>query len=275
MFVEDIIMGQKPYLIRAMYQWMTDIGYSPRLLVCPQVRGAELPDYLQKSDLITLDVSIGSVTELELGNHKISFNALFSGLPFHVSLPLNCVGAIVAREKEVGYIFDIDDFLPRQYLESNLDQEPTNRRTEPSQNTIANQRANNRPDKTAKSHQHNNKLSRAKKTDKNSNSKKSRFSFRADNSAKKPLPSRSLSYSDLNQKSNHKKQPSETASSDSSGNQARKANAAARGLKNQHSARTTSISNSSTNTRKTSKTNRHSHTNDSGFIHSLKVLFAE
>lgn len=113
MINEDIIMSQKPYLIRAMYEWMLDFGYTPRLVLCPAVNSVVVPEYLSNQTQITLDISPQAITNLMLGNDNITFEAYFDGVPHEIVLPMNCIGAIIAKEKEVGYIFDIEDFIPQ------------------------------------------------------------------------------------------------------------------------------------------------------------------
>jgi stringent starvation protein B len=109
---EDVIMSQKPYLIRAMYEWMLDFRYTPRLVICPLVDGVVLPGHLTHQNQVTLDISPHAITGLMLGNDKVVFEAYFDKEPYEISLPMNCIGAIIAKEKEVGYVFDIDDFIP-------------------------------------------------------------------------------------------------------------------------------------------------------------------
>lgn len=124
---QDIVESQKPYLIRAMYEWMMDVGYTQRLIISPFVKGVVLPKNLITEELVTLDISPYASENLELGKYDVIFDAQFSGEPFHVILPLNCIGAIIAKEREVGYVFDIDEYLQvsADYASPNDEQIPT------------------------------------------------------------------------------------------------------------------------------------------------------
>ena len=113
---DDIIMSQKPYLIRAIYEWMLDYSYTPKLVICPLVANVIIPHYLSNQSQITLDISPRAITGLILGNENVTFEAYFDKTPYKIVLPMNCIGAIIAKEKEVGYVFDIDDFIPQQAI---------------------------------------------------------------------------------------------------------------------------------------------------------------
>lgn len=92
----------RPYLIRAMYEWIVDNQYTPHLLVearDPQVR---VPRQFVEKGVIVLNVSPSAVKNLLLGNERISFSARFGGSPHEIDVPVAAVQAIYARENGQG-----------------------------------------------------------------------------------------------------------------------------------------------------------------------------
>ena len=99
------VTSSRPYLIRAIYQWILDNGCTPQLVVDAAVDGVEVPTDFVQDGRIVLNVSATAVRGLSLGDRLIEFNARFGGSPFHVSLPVRSVVAMVARENGAGMSF--------------------------------------------------------------------------------------------------------------------------------------------------------------------------
>lgn len=97
--------SRRPYLIRAMYDWMIDNGLSPYLMVAAHADGVNVPAGYEQDGKITLNVSPQAVRGLALDNDLIHFNARFGGRPTDVSLPPGAVLAIYARENGEGMLF--------------------------------------------------------------------------------------------------------------------------------------------------------------------------
>ena len=96
----------RPYLIRAIYQWICDNGLTPHLLVDALYPGALVPqDYVQDGH-ITLNVAPRAVARIEIDNELITFSARFAGIPQQVSVPPLAVLAVYARENGQGMAFD-------------------------------------------------------------------------------------------------------------------------------------------------------------------------
>lgn len=106
--------SRRPYLIRAMHDWVVDNGLTPHLLVAADARGVEVPDeFVTHEGKITVNISAGAVRDLELGNEWIRFSARFSGRPYRVSLPPGAVLALYARENGEGMLFgEVEQELP-------------------------------------------------------------------------------------------------------------------------------------------------------------------
>lgn len=100
---------KRPYLVRALYEWIADNGLTPYLLVDTSVPDLEAPlEYADKGKLV-LNVAPRAVRGLDLGNEWISFNARFGGAPQDVFLPISAILAIYARENGQGMLFGEGD----------------------------------------------------------------------------------------------------------------------------------------------------------------------
>ena len=97
--------SSRPYLIRALYQWIVDNGMTPYLLVNAHGEGVEVPARYVQQGKIVLNLNPSAVQGLDLGNDWISFSARFSGQPMSVRLPPRAVLAIYARENGQGMTF--------------------------------------------------------------------------------------------------------------------------------------------------------------------------
>ncbi len=101
--------SNRPYLIRAIWQWISDNNLTPHLLVDADARGVEIPRQFVEDGRIVLNVSASAARDLELGNDYISFGARFSGTPMDVLIPVNAVLGIYARENGRGMLFPEDE----------------------------------------------------------------------------------------------------------------------------------------------------------------------
>lgn len=96
----------KPYLIRAIHEWCSDNGYTPYLAVAVDER-TQVPMEYVKAGEIVLNVSLGATNRLALGNELISFQARFGGVAREISVPIDSISAIYARENGHGMAFDV------------------------------------------------------------------------------------------------------------------------------------------------------------------------
>ena len=104
--------SNRPYLLRALYEWITDNGLTPHVLVDASYDGVEVPDHAVAQGKVVLNIA-GSATEhLQLENETILFKARFSGQPYNIKLPMAAVIAIYARENGQGMMFAQDDTPP-------------------------------------------------------------------------------------------------------------------------------------------------------------------
>jgi stringent starvation protein B len=112
----------RPYLVRALYEWILDNAMTPHLLVAATRPDAVLPVQFIQDGKIVLNISPTAVRGLVLGNERISFNARFAGVPMDVVVPAEAVIGIYARENGRGMLFPDED--PQTEQEPGPDDEP-------------------------------------------------------------------------------------------------------------------------------------------------------
>lgn len=104
--------SSKPYLIRAIHEWIVDNGLTPYLLVDATVSNVSVPQQHISDNKIILNVSPRATHGLSITNEWIQFSARFSGASMNVSFPPGAVLAIYARENGQGMIFEKDGDEP-------------------------------------------------------------------------------------------------------------------------------------------------------------------
>lgn len=95
----------KPYLVRAIYDWIMENKCTPYLLVDAEFPGVQVPFEFVKDGQIVLNISAGATGGLMLGDDVIEFNARFGGEPRHLIVPLSAVLFIYAKENGEGMPF--------------------------------------------------------------------------------------------------------------------------------------------------------------------------
>ncbi len=94
--------SQRPYLLRALYEWIADNGMTPHVLVDARMPGVRVPAHAVKDGRIVLNIAERAVARLELGNDALRFTARFAGVSQNVMVPLEAVIAVYARETGQG-----------------------------------------------------------------------------------------------------------------------------------------------------------------------------
>ena len=112
MSATDKVLPKRPYLLRAMHQWITDCGNTPHVIVDAGRQGAEVPRAYVKDGKIVLNLSEGATQRLRLGNEEVEFDARFAGVIHHVRFPMSAVLDIYARETGEGMVFSEQDLGP-------------------------------------------------------------------------------------------------------------------------------------------------------------------
>ena len=104
--------SSRPYLIRAVHEWIADNALTPQMLVDAQAPGVVVPTHCVDNGRVVLNVSASAVRGLRIGDDRVEFDARFSGVSFHVELPVSSVLAVVARENGVGMSFPEEQSEP-------------------------------------------------------------------------------------------------------------------------------------------------------------------
>ena len=97
--------SSRPYLIRALYDWIVDNGMTPHLLVNTELQGVDVPQEHIHDGRIVLNINPPAVRDLDMSNEFIQFNARFGGVARTIFIPPAAVLAIYARENGQGMAF--------------------------------------------------------------------------------------------------------------------------------------------------------------------------
>ena len=98
----NTMTSHRPYLLRALYEWIADNGMTPHLLVDATRPHVQVPTHAVKDGRIVLNVAERAVAGLQMSNDVIRFSARFGGVSHAVSVPVSAVLAIYARETGQG-----------------------------------------------------------------------------------------------------------------------------------------------------------------------------
>lgn len=101
--------SSRPYLIRALYEWITDNGLTPYILVDIEKEGLKAPVEYADNGKLVLNIAPRAVRELNVGNDAVTFSARFGGVARDVYVPVQAVLAIYARENGQGMLFSERD----------------------------------------------------------------------------------------------------------------------------------------------------------------------
>jgi stringent starvation protein B len=102
-------LPKRPFLLRAMHEWITECGNTPHVIVDAAHEGAELPRAYVKDGKIVLNLSDSATQRLRLGNDAVEFDARFAGVVHHVCFPVSAVLGVYARETGEGMVFSDQD----------------------------------------------------------------------------------------------------------------------------------------------------------------------
>ena len=103
--------SSRPYMLRALYEWIVDNDCTPYILVDANHAGVAVPPGYSADGQIVLNTAPAAVRDFTMDNQAISFEARFSGAPFSLYVPITAVLAIYARENGQGMFFDAQSDL--------------------------------------------------------------------------------------------------------------------------------------------------------------------
>ena len=98
--------SSRPYIIRAIYEWIIDNDCTPHLLVDVYYDGVTVPQAYVTDGQIVLNISPSAVVGLELGNDLVTFNGRFGGVATDIAVPTLAILGIYSRENGQGMVFD-------------------------------------------------------------------------------------------------------------------------------------------------------------------------
>lgn len=98
--------SSRPYIIRAIYEWIVDNGCTPHLLVDIDIEGVDVPQAYVSDGQIVLNISPTAVVGLDMGNETVAFNGRFGGVATDITVPVRAILGIYARENGQGMVFD-------------------------------------------------------------------------------------------------------------------------------------------------------------------------
>ena len=113
----------KPYLIRAIYEWCTDNGFTPYVAVFVDAN-TSVPREFVKNNEIVLNVSFDATSGLDMGNEWITFSARFGGISRKIDVPVENVLAIYARENGQGMAFPVERSVPETQAATERENNP-------------------------------------------------------------------------------------------------------------------------------------------------------
>ncbi|MFZ5512718.1 MAG: ClpXP protease specificity-enhancing factor [Pseudomonadota bacterium] len=103
----------KPYLMRAIYEWCMDQGFTPYIAVVVDERTVVPRQYVRDGQIV-LNIGPDATHQLVMGNELVTFNARFGGVAHSLSIPVDNVAAIYARENGQGMAFEIPPSVPAE-----------------------------------------------------------------------------------------------------------------------------------------------------------------
>ena len=104
--------SSRPYLLRALYEWILDNQCTPYVVVNANREDVQIPRAYVKDGQIVLNIAPTAVVGLKLDNDALEFNARFGGVAMQVYAPISAVLGIYARENGRGMIFEAEDTPP-------------------------------------------------------------------------------------------------------------------------------------------------------------------
>ena len=103
--MSESIPSTKPYMLRAMYEWCVDSGYTPHLVVAVDSHTRVPPAYVKDGEIV-LNINYSATKDLLIGNDAVTFSARFGGIASDIYVPIGAVRGIFARENGQGMFFE-------------------------------------------------------------------------------------------------------------------------------------------------------------------------
>ena len=101
--------SNRPYLLKAFYEWIVDSDCTPYIAVDAHVSGVEVPQEFVTDGQIVLNIAPRAVSNFDMNHQSVSFSTRFSGIPIDIIVPVFAVIGIYAHENGQGMVFDVKD----------------------------------------------------------------------------------------------------------------------------------------------------------------------
>ena len=121
--------SRRPYLLRALYDWIVDSGEIPNILVDAEIDGVVVPQEHVQDGQIVLNISPQAVRNLNLGDEYVMCEGRFSGRSIELVLPIASIQAIYCRDSGQGLAFDDEDIRHEEAVEEDAATVPSVERT--------------------------------------------------------------------------------------------------------------------------------------------------
>ncbi|HSP59404.1 MAG TPA: ClpXP protease specificity-enhancing factor [Halomonas sp.] len=118
------MQSSRPYLVRALNQWLLDNALTPYIVVDAEYPGVEVPRQFVQNGQIVLNMAPTAVRDLFMENEALGFSARFGGQPTRIMVPMAALVAIYARENGVGMVFGHEPELPIADGEEKMSSDP-------------------------------------------------------------------------------------------------------------------------------------------------------
>jgi stringent starvation protein B len=106
------VTSKRPYLIRAMHEWMTDNNLTPFIVIDAAAEGVSIPEQYVSDGRVILNVSYSATQDLTVGEDLMSFETRFEGRSRHLDMPTAAILGIYAQESGQGMIFTEEELVP-------------------------------------------------------------------------------------------------------------------------------------------------------------------
>lgn len=101
--------SNRPYLLKAFYEWIVDSDCTPYIEVNAHYSGVEVPQEFVADGQIVLNIAPRAVTNFDMNHQSVAFTTRFGGIPIDIMVPVAAIIGIYAHENGKGMVFDPDE----------------------------------------------------------------------------------------------------------------------------------------------------------------------
>ncbi|WP_367103636.1 ClpXP protease specificity-enhancing factor [uncultured Psychrobacter sp.] len=131
------ITPTRPYMVRAIYQWIEDNALTPYLMVDATAKNVQIPVEHVQDGRIVLNIASRATGNMSMENDYIHFSARFGGVSQEIWVPLQAVLGIYAKENSQGMFFDPNEYDDYEPEETSTKQDKTNSESKPKRDNKA------------------------------------------------------------------------------------------------------------------------------------------